>query len=164
MSALFEYEHTAWSERCPLCVQLKQRADAAIAALKDEVGDEWACAEQAKAELDRRTTERDMAEKRIKELYAERDAALALLEQADAELDAENISLNHRLHSSVDWLRAQTAEAALAERDRMLRRTYDDLPGARLLFVDWLADLRARAKNPDARRAYPVFARTSTTA
>lgn len=36
MSAVDEYKHTSWSENCPLCVQLKARADAAIAELENE--------------------------------------------------------------------------------------------------------------------------------
>lgn len=44
MSAVNAYKHTAWSENCPLCVQLKARADAAIAALETE-NDRLKCCE-----------------------------------------------------------------------------------------------------------------------
>ncbi len=37
MTRLYEYERTSWSEKCPLCVQLKQRADAALDEQRQEL-------------------------------------------------------------------------------------------------------------------------------
>ena len=72
------------------------------------------------------------------------------LEQAEAALATE--SLKWQDESLKNLIRAGEAEAALAERDRMLRREWRDyhsgvsMDRVCLSLDDWMADLRARAE------------------
>lgn len=86
----------------------------------------------------------DMQNK-VSELIA--DAKEPLLASI-TELEAENVKLEGHIHSSADWLRAQTAEAALAERDDFIDFLYSEsgIPTRhwRDTITQCVADLRTR--------------------
>lgn len=130
--------------------------------LKDEVGDEWARAEQAEAKRDELLGQREGWYQVCAKLEAERDALrLARLpcreaevaqrryEQAEAELAAVGSDLQDEAEYNITLReRAEQAEAELAERDRMLRIAHKTAGGPErsMSYELWLADLRVRAE------------------
>jgi len=162
MSAVHEYKHTSWSENCSLCVQLKARADTAIAALEADLAIESKDADGAV----------DSVVAKVKWYHKELATAEAALVQQKRLTGASDNAIATLEHVADDL------RTTLAERDRMLddigagivrlaqeaaltghEERYDGLRAAARV----VADLRARAEEhyaeakPDETFVLPSF-------
>ena len=132
MSAVHEYKHTSWSENCSLCVQLKARADTAIAALEADLAIESKDADGAV----------DSVVAKVKWYHKELATAEAALVQQKRLTGASDNAIATLEHVADDL------RTTLAERDRML----DDI-GAGIVRLAQEAALTGHEERYDGLRA-----------